>query len=272
MSEGPDADTPSEPEPQKGRTRPGKVLPTNRIAFSKQLDILRAYANAAQASSGRGVTNPLLAQALDMHPSTVSLANPFFLDIGLLKKGEGGGNVASEEVIKFNRTYEWNPDRAGLELAPILAASWFWQSLLPILQMRSITERDAVERLAHAASVGREYESQLRVLLEYVVVSGLAMRDGNMLKVNKPERSVASAPPAPSDLSQPQAPTVTTTTVAPVAGMPGGAVRFHVEVNVDMKELAGWPADRITAFFSGIAQVLAAKGAAERQSSGGGDA
>ncbi len=40
-----------------------------------------------------------------------------------------------------------------------------------------------------------------------------------------------------------------------------GVVQFHVTVNVSMKQLAGWAPDRITAFFGGVAQVLAAKGA-----------
>jgi hypothetical protein len=41
-------------------------------------------------------------------------------------------------------------------------------------------------------------------------------------------------------------------------------VQFHVSVKVDMAEFAGWSADRITAFFGGIAQVLAAKGTLEK--------
>jgi len=44
-----------------------------------------------------------------------------------------------------------------------------------------------------------------------------------------------------------------------------GVVQFHVAVPVDMKEFAGWSPDRITAFFSGIAQVLAAKRTIEKE-------
>src|ERR1017187_7723045 len=38
-----------------------------------------------------------------------------------------------------------------------------------------------------------------------------------------------------------------------------GLVQFHVSVKVNMNEFKGWEGDRIQAFFSGIAQVLAAK-------------
>lgn len=43
-----------------------------------------------------------------------------------------------------------------------------------------------------------------------------------------------------------------------------GVVQFHVSVKVDMAEFAHWQADRIAAFFNGIAAVLAAKGALDR--------
>jgi hypothetical protein len=38
-------------------------------------------------------------------------------------------------------------------------------------------------------------------------------------------------------------------------------------VKVNAQDFAGWSPDRITAFFGGIAQVLAAKGALEREAS-----
>ena len=43
-----------------------------------------------------------------------------------------------------------------------------------------------------------------------------------------------------------------------------GAMRFNVSFTVDMAEMANWRADRIAAFFAGIAQVLAAKAEVEK--------
>jgi hypothetical protein len=39
----------------------------------------------------------------------------------------------------------------------------------------------------------------------------------------------------------------------------GGRVQLHVNIDVSMDEMAGWTPDRISAFFAGLAQVLAAK-------------
>jgi hypothetical protein len=38
-----------------------------------------------------------------------------------------------------------------------------------------------------------------------------------------------------------------------------GAMNFDISINVSMAEMRDWTPDRITAFFAGIAQVLAAK-------------
>ena len=35
-----------------------------------------------------------------------------------------------------------------------------------------------------------------------------------------------------------------------------GVIQFHVNIKVEMNELAGWQPERITAFLNGIARVL----------------
>jgi hypothetical protein len=42
-------------------------------------------------------------------------------------------------------------------------------------------------------------------------------------------------------------------------------INFQVSLKVTMAEIAGWEPDRITAFFAGLAQVIAAKGRLEEQ-------
>src|SRR5262245_56425834 len=100
--------------------KPSKPLPTTRIAFTKQLDILRAYA-VAYATSGKSVTNVEIGNIVKMSPSTVPHATGFFGDaeIGLLIRGDGGvGYVPSSPVIAFNRAYAWNAETAAHKLAP----------------------------------------------------------------------------------------------------------------------------------------------------------
>lgn len=245
---------------RKAKNRPTKPLPTNRMAFQKQLDVLRAYA-AVNATTGRAVLNKEVGEVVGLTADTVSLANYFFGEIGLLTKGDGGYS-ASPEVTAFHRAYEWTPDTASYKLAPRLMESWFAKVLLPRLNYRPIAEEEAISLIGQDAQAGKEYTSQLGILVDYLVSGGVVEREGDKLKLRKNIETTPPQPsapgPAPKEVAKPQV----TTAFAQAAE---GRVAFNVSVIVDMAEFAGWQPDRITAFFGGIAQVLAAKGAIEKE-------
>lgn len=245
--------------------KPVRVLPTDRIGFQKQLNILRAF--AAVASQGNKlVTNPEAAKLAQLHPSTTLLALPFFADVGLLEK-QGAGYVPAPEVIAFHRAHSWSPEKAPEKLAPLLRKTWFAQALVPNLQMKAIRERDAINELGSLAAAGPKHQTQVRMLLDYLQVSGVVRRDGDLLKdaggghgqdgeVQPLAKQDATGRSEQVVTEQPRQTATISTAFAQAAE---GIVHFHVEVRVDMKEFAGWQPERISAFFSGIAQVLAAK-------------
>lgn len=251
------------------RTRPTKILPTDRITFVKQLDLLRAYA-AASGPTGKVVTNKDAADIVKMNVTTTSLANAFFLDVGFLQKRDGGF-APSPEVVSFSRAYEWNPETATHKLGPLLPITWFGEVLLPKLTFSPIEESEAIRRLAEAAAASPDYKKQVSVLLDYLKAAGLTQQDGTQIKIAK--TAPQSGPPvldrsAPSGRSDSRDPQAGKSTVSTVFAQPTeGVVQFHVSVRVDMGEFAGWQPERITSFFAGIAQVLAAKGAIEKEAS-----
>jgi hypothetical protein len=255
------------PQPQKvAKPKPTQILPTDRFIFNKQLNVLRAYGVASSFGSKPTRINDV-ANIVKMTASTVSMANPFFIDIGLLLKS-GMGYVPAPEVIAFARAYEWNPEAAAHKLAPLLEQTWFAQELLPRLTFGQMDESGAVADLAHTAGAGPEYRNQIRILIDYLEAGGLVQRDGDFLR--KPAASHrASAtnqerttpqPAAEQRDAQPSRTSVSTVFTQAAEGV----VQFHISVKVDMSEFAGWQPDRIAAFFGGIAQVLAAKGAVEK--------
>jgi hypothetical protein len=272
----PDTDTPTSPKnnqvpPAKPKDRPTKTLPTDRIAFSRQLDILRAYA-AASGPTGQAVTNDAVGKIVQLNSSTVSLANAFFLGLGFLQKTDLG-YIPSPEVVAFNRAHSWNPDTAAHKLADLIQKAWFAQAVLPRLSFRPLDEEEALSVLADASNAGTDYKDQLRVLLNYMEAAGLINREGNTIRLSQP---VSGASTSSSSTSSPAPLAVSVServgglqglgearAEATFQGKPAGGVAFKIDVNVKMDELAGWSADRIAALFEGIAKVVAAKSGGE---------
>jgi hypothetical protein len=256
------------------KTRPTQVLPTDRITFSRQLDLLRAWA-AASGANAEMVTNETVASIVSMKASTVSLANPFFSSVGLLRKVEGG-YIPNPEVFQFNRAYDWNRETAAQKLAPVLRETWFAKAVLPRVLFAPLEEEEAVSVIADAAAVQPDYRSQLILLVDYLVVAGVVDREGNQIRLGKsttnPNPPTAEGPIVPSATDnngnhkeEPQGFKVSTAFSQPAEGL----VKFDVAVRVDMREFAKWEAARIAAFFNGIAQVLSAKSDIEKSSSKG---
>ena len=246
---------------QQPSKKPTKNFPTTRVAFEKQCDLLRGWV-AASGSAGRPTTNRAVAAIVKMAQPTVSLANAFFIENGFLQKSEGG-LVPAPEVKSYARFSEFSPESAGHKLAPLLEKSWFYQALHPHLRFGQMNKRDALATLADESHAGSAYLGRLRVILDYLELAGLIHSEGDLITTVSSETREfpPQEPPVAQKAQSVRGAHIPSTAVVPQSTE--GAVNFHVDVRVDMSELAGWSADRITAFFSGIAQVLAAKSALE---------
>jgi hypothetical protein len=251
------------------RSKPIRVLPTDRIAFPKQLDILRAYASI-YASTQQPVSHQKVAEVSKMQPSTVSLANPFLASINLIEKTDAG-YIPCTDAMAFQRAYNWNPETAGRALQPVVRSSWFAQTMLARVSYAPVQETEAVEILAHACSAGPEYKLQIRCLLEYLAHVGLIERDGGQVRTVKTNGQDAEGEQSQTTQRSPIASTEKSDmTSSPriataYTQFPEGAVQFNVSIKVGMAEFGGWSPERIAAFFSGLAQVLAAKADIEQK-------
>lgn len=175
----------------KFKPRPAKVLPTSRIAFEKQLDILRAYP-ALSGPDHKPVKNKEVADLVDMSENTVSLANPFFTDVGFLQR-QDGGLIPGEEVFLFLQAHKWEPESSAYRLAPCLETSWFGQALIPRLSFGPMDESRALAVLGETATASPEYTPQLRLLISYLEAAGLIERENGQLKLVK-QQHVSSVP------------------------------------------------------------------------------
>jgi len=245
-----------------------RYLPTDRITFAKQLSLLRAYAVASGSVGDGPVTNKAVAEIVDMAETTTTLANAFFIENRFLLKSDKGFTPAPE-VRSFARAHDWNPKTAAHKLAPLVRETWFAKAVLPRVLHRDRNVSDVITTIAEASKATPKQKGRIAILLDYMISSGLVQRDGTLIKRTRREDGSKQEKETPHQDDRSEAiakkpakeqPAIATSLFThPTEGV----VQFHVSVKVDMEEFAGWPADRIAAFFSGIAQVLAAKGAIE---------
>ncbi|HEX4188964.1 MAG TPA: hypothetical protein VHY83_13800 [Solirubrobacteraceae bacterium] len=157
-----------------------QILPTPRISFPKQLDLLRAYAAASGAAIKPVALNDV-APIVGMTSSTISLASPFFNSVGLVTR-TGGGFVPADAVLSFAQMHQWDADKAGRELKGLLRGSWFAEALMPRLEFGPLPEEEALAHIAKAADATPKARAQLQTVLEYMQVAGLIERDGELVR------------------------------------------------------------------------------------------
>jgi hypothetical protein len=156
------------------------------------------------------------------------------------------------------KVYQLSPDRSWAKLAPLFEKSWIGLELIPKLKFRPIDEAEAITDLALIADAEKKHYPLLKVGIDWLCQVGITNREGGQLRLATqmaPDPTTA-APTVPvldlSKLVTPQTPAL-------------GGINFAISLNVDMKDMATWSHENITAFFAGVAQVLAAKTAAEKQ-------
>jgi hypothetical protein len=180
----------------KPRTRPLKTLPTERIKFERQLDLIRAY-GVTYRTTNKPVANIEVAKSVGMQESTTSMANAFFTSIGILQRGGDGKFTPASEVLDFATAYDWGPESAPQKLRPLLARTWFGEALLPRVSFNAMEESKAQEVLALAASASKEYRAQIAMLIDYLAVGGVVQRDGGLIRARDGGDVPQAATPGP---------------------------------------------------------------------------
>ena len=164
------------------KSKPVKVLPSDRLSLEKQLEVLRAFVVASEAESGAPVTNEQAGKIIGMAAMTVVVVNAFFKDIGLLSRTDSGLFSPSQAAKDYQAAYEWDKTKAGLKLATAFEDKWFAQILTPRLKMRSLKKADALAVLAEASKCSPEYQPQLEMILNFLSVAGIVSFDGDEIR------------------------------------------------------------------------------------------
>lgn len=266
------APDPGPPTDKAPKVKLARALPTDRVSFEKQLLLLRCFAIGAGVEN-KPVTNATLADLAKLNVSTAGVNNTFYADAGLTNKA-GMGYTPAPEVVSFERAFQFNPETAGQKLAPVLRRTWFGQALLPKLAARPYAEDEALGDLADVARAQPEHKAQLRLLLDYLALGACIERDGLMIRQGRlaredgqptrgEETAMASAAQGAGPVAAGVPQGAVNTSFAANPNGPAGGLSLAVNISVDMKEMATWPPNVVTAFMAGLAQVITAKAAAE---------
>lgn len=249
------------------RPKPRKSLPTTRVTFTKQLKCLLSY--GLESRSGEAsVRIEQVAKAVGIHPSTVSLCNPFFADVGLLHKTGRGIFLPSSEVLAMASAHGWDEVRAPEKLAPLLRNSWAAQALEPKARLNPINIDDGIQLLAESIGAAPEHKQGISMVLDYLEAARVISRqDGKLSWVTSSsgegsgtlEQEDRKLPdvvnPDPLDQARPGIP------ASPHTSIPGsGGISFTVSLQIDTMQIASWTPERIKAFFEGLSTVLSAQG------------
>jgi hypothetical protein len=198
-------ESPTKPD----RPRLARRLPPTRLSFDTQLEVLRAY-GAASGAEHKAVSNAEVAAVVRLNPDSVSLCNPFWIDVQLLTR-DGNKQQPMQAVYEYLQAYQWHPESAATRLGAVLSDAWFAKALLPRLTFKSLSKIEAIRLLADEIKAPKEVEANLSLLLDYLRAAGIiALENGT---VALPPKSSFTAILMPKDM--PSGATQPTDTPAP---------------------------------------------------------
>lgn len=207
--DGQSVDPKNDPATRASKRKPTKALPNNRLVFSKHLDILRGYV-AASGLDKKPVSNDDVAKVVNIHAGSISNCNPFFNNIGLIRRDKNG-YIPSDDVIAYAERYKWDSDKSALKLEPIIRNSWFAAALLPKLSFRPLSRDEAIGFLAEESNAAPEYKQNLELLIDYLRVAGLVSVDGDTLSLSDVTKVTPDTSSQNSGVTPPAQQPVTTT-------------------------------------------------------------
>ncbi|HUI89169.1 MAG TPA: hypothetical protein VLX61_10660 [Anaerolineales bacterium] len=237
-------------------TEPTQVIPTNRVSYDKQREVLKAF--AVIGNGGKVVTIKSVSEAVTLTVSAVRSTTDFFASIGLLKE-VSGGFVIAKEVNDYYIADQAGESNAYYRIRPLLEKTWFANALMPKLQLKDISELDAVTALSISSSADKEYRGRIKMLLRLMEDAGMIVTNGNNISRGQ------SIPLPTSEIDEPQIVFTTAKDKMPLSKSVVGGVQLNFSIHVDSDDFSKWSPDRISAFFGGLAQVLAAKAALDQE-------
>jgi hypothetical protein len=106
---------------------------------------------------------------------------PFFTDIGLVERADGGKFTPSKELVAYNKARQWSEAEAREKLRPLFEKTWFYKCLVPRLQLAPQPITNCLAVLSEESKAQKDHEPRLRALIEFLGLAGVvSVADGTV--------------------------------------------------------------------------------------------
>lgn len=190
------------------KARPERPIPTDRLRFDNQVQVLKTVASLS-GNNRRGVDAETMSAAIELKGGTGGLNSRFFRSVNWFESVGRGEYTASPGLLLYSRHINIDPDghyEATEGMRGEMRRSWVWEVVGPMLESGNpIREKALLLPLAQAAGA-QNHTAQLETIIEWLVWVGLALRDGEFVKLAETEQSTSVAIPDDGS-SEPTGPT-----------------------------------------------------------------
>jgi hypothetical protein len=171
------------PKKEKPRVPAAEILPSDRFPFPVHLDILKRFSTLSH--NGTQALDATRVEGEGVPGQSAALNVRFLKSIGLLTSADRGQYMPTPETIRFVTARSVNDQRARPILAALLEPTWIVTTARNILSPTRATKEDVLlGELAIAAQTDKgKKEPALRVLIEYLLFSGIIRREENGLVI-----------------------------------------------------------------------------------------
>jgi hypothetical protein len=137
---------------------------------------------------------------------------------------------------------------------------------LPKLQLKSMSEFDAITNLSIASSADKEHRGRLKTVLRYMEDAGLIKsEDENISLGQRPDIQPEEEIVEPKLIKVTESNVVNSSPLSKGSTVMGDGIQLNFSISVDAKEISTWAPERITALLHGLAKVLSAKAALDQE-------
>lgn len=167
------------------KARADLALPTNRLSFENQLEVLKQVA-VMSGNARRGSTAQAMSAALGLKSETGGLNSRFFRAAGWFEAVNRGEYTASAGLLDYNRHITLDPSghfEATAGMRREVQKSWFWEAIEGMLTSGQPVQLRVLLLTLSKVANANDHGIQLETIIDWLVWVGLLTREEDTVKL-----------------------------------------------------------------------------------------